>query len=884
MEGAGDAERWQRLRSLFDAVCELPQPQWESRLRTLSDDPALVDETLALLRMQTNSLDRALQPLQEMMSSLSEDELQVGGRLGAWQLVERLASGGMGTVFIAERADELFRQRVAIKLLRGSVASATAAHRLATERQILAELQHPNIARLHDGGTTPAGQPYLVMEYVEGLPLDQHCTRHRLSLQERVRLFLRVGAAVQAAHLRLIVHCDLKPSNVIVRDNGEPVLLDFGIARLLDAGEGENADGFCTPAYASPEQLQGARVGVSSDVFSLGVLLTETLAGAHCERTRGDGAAPLPSALAGAGCAWKHRLKGDLDAIAAKACAVGQQDRYTSVHELCADLDAWLRMRPVAAVRGGWPYVARRFLRRHRLAVSLAVSTLLALVVGLAGALWQARQAAEQRDMALVESAKSRAMLDFMTGLFEQADPAQARGQVVTARDLLAQGASRMRGRFQGQPEVRAELLGAMAAANRGLGHYREALPLADEAVALARQVSTTGLVLEQELNRVRILQQLGRYAEALAVLDRLQAPLESGATASLPLRAAIAHARGLALQATNRLDEAEQAYRRAHALRMSASGSGDRDTQETALRLVSLYVLRRQMDVAEPLARSTLAAVRASTGEHDPHRAEAIAALAMVLANIGPLQEAEALRREELVIQEAAFGATHPATIGTRNDLAGVLYAQGRFDAASDGFRQVLDARRLQYGAAHPSVATAANNFAAAELAAGRPAAARAPAAEALDIRLAAYGPGHHAVAASLHTLGAIELELGDSAALAHLGRAVESWESAMGQSSSHLVAPLRDLARAQILFGAPDPTCSIAGRARAMVGMDNPTQAAYTDVVAAACSLAAGRPGGEEALAGSIGVLRGLVADGDQRLQRVAVLAAAVHGDKPQ
>lgn len=876
--------RWRNLRQLFDTVCELPSAHWSQRLRELSDDPALIEEALALLAAQTASFNRALQPLGELMATLPAGELQAGERLGAWLLVERLASGGMGTVFVAERADELFRQRVAIKLLRGNAGSAAAVQRLATERQILAELQHPNIARLYDGGTTPAGQPYLVMEYVEGLRLDAHCTQHALDLHQRLQLFLRVCAAVQAAHLRLIVHCDLKPSNVLVRGNGEPVLLDFGIARLLDVGEGEDTDGFCTPAYASPEQLRGARVGVSSDVFSLGVLLTDLLAGTQGGRAGGEGAVPLPSELAVADCAWKHRLKGDLDAIAAQACAIDPAQRYASVQELAADLEAWLQLRPVAAARGGWTYRASRFLRRHRLAAGLFGFAVLALMAGLTAALWQAQQAREQRDMALVESDKSRAMLDFMAGLFEQADPAQAQGREVTARELLAQGVARMDGRFGEQPEVRAELLGAMADAHRGLGYYQEALPLADEAVALARQVPAADLLPAQQLNRARILHQLGRYTEALAMLDSLRAPTEKEAAGALPLRAAVAHARGLALQATNRLDEAEQAYGHAYALRLTAFGNTDRASQETAMRLVSLYVLRKRLTEAEPLARSTLAAVRASTSDHDPHRAEAIDALAMVLANTGPLQEAEALRREELAIHEVAFGNAHPATVGTRNDLAGVLYAQGRFDAASDIYRQVLAARRTQYGPAHPAVATVANNLAAAEFSAGRAAAGRAPATEALAIRLAAYGPDHHATATSLHTLGVIKLELGDQAALEYLQRSVASWEAAMGATSSYVATPLRDLARAQLLFGQSDATCTVAERAATMAQGRAPVQVAYADVVLAACALAAGRSGAEAVLATRIDALRGLVEDDDLRLQRVSVLAAAARGEGAQ
>src|SRR5690606_12046321 len=211
----GDMEiaRWQALRELFDAVCDAPPEHWEPRLRTLSEDPALIAEALDLLHAQTSSFDRALQPLHALMASLPDAELQVGGRLGAWQLVERLGSGGMGTVFVAERADGLFRQRVAIKLLRGTAAGGATAERLAAERQILADLQHPDIARLYDGGTTPAGAPYLVMEYVEGQPLDEYCEQAAPPLRQRLEMFLRICRAVQAAHQRLVVHCDLKPGN-----------------------------------------------------------------------------------------------------------------------------------------------------------------------------------------------------------------------------------------------------------------------------------------------------------------------------------------------------------------------------------------------------------------------------------------------------------------------------------------------------------------------------------------------------------------------------------------------------------------------------------------------------------------------------------------------
>lgn len=876
---------WNRQRELFEKVCDLPQTQWRSRLEALTDDRAVIDEVMALLQAQTISFNRALGPLGQLMATLPEAELQVGDRLGQWQLVERLASGGMGTVFVAERADHLFRQRVAIKLLRGLAADAGVASRLAEERRILAELEHPGIARLFDGGTTPGGHPYLVMEYVPGVPLDTHCERERLDLHARVRHCLRVCQAVQAAHQRLVIHCDIKPSNILMRDADSPVLLDFGIAQVLGQGSIDPL-AFCTPAYASPEQLNGASLGVTSDVFSLGILLTELLA---CEKvgrtaTDRDVPVPLPSELAGDECRWRSKLYGDLDAIAAKACALSPQARYASVQELMSDLTAWLDRRPVAAVNGGWPYRARRFLRRHAVASTIAAFGLVGLVAGLGAALWQGQQARLQRDHALAESAKSRAVLEFMGGLFELADPEAARGREVTARELLGRGIERMRGQFEDRPEVRAELLGAMADAQRGLGRYDEALSLASEASRLASQVGNAAMYRAQELARARLLHQLGRYPESLAVLGALQPRLLADDRDTRLAQATATHLRGLALQTLNRRDEARVAYESAYRLRMQLLGAGDRRTQEIAMSLVSLHVLEGRMDDAEDLARTTLANVRRTASPRDPLRARALEGLAMVLANTGPLAEAEALRREELALRAQIFGAEHPGTVGAANDLASTLYAQRRFGEAAVLFRHVLAMRRKQFGNEHPGVATVANNLALCELELGRAAEGQALAEEAMRIRLAKYGPNHHATATSLHTLGAIELDRGDAKALDHLQQSVDSWEAAMGAGTRSAATALRDLARAKVVFGKSDPGCETAESAYALTAKasDDPAKLAYAGVIRAACAVTARRPGADAALEAAQANLRRLDG-GDIRLRRAAEVARAAYRRGP-
>jgi len=870
----------QELRALFDAVCDLPPSQWKAALERISDDPALIAETLALLEAQTASFNRALQPLGELMSSLDSSELQAGDPLGPWRLVERLASGGMGTVFIAERADQLFRQRVAIKLLHVTVAGEAARQRLAAERQILAELQHPNIARLYDGGTTPAGHPYLVMEFIEGLPLDRHCAEHGLDLRERLQLFLRVCRAVQAAHQQLVVHCDLKPSNILVRDNVAPVLLDFGIARVLREADATDRTEFCTPAYASPEQLDGGWVSVTSDVFSLGVLLTELLAQRKLERDTGDSTTPVPapSAWATPDCRWRARLRGDLDAVAAKACELDPTLRYATVQDLIADLNAWFEQRPVAARQGGWGYRAHCYLRRHALGVAMVAMAGCALVAGLGVAIWEGQKAREQRDAAIAEAAKSRAVLDFMKDLFELADPNQARGKEVTAEEVLNSGLLRIRGQFAQQPEARAELLGAMANAQRGLGNYQEALPLAEEAAQLARQAQDRGLQQIQDLNRARILHQLGRYREALDLLAPLSQVLTGPGRETQLLRADVEHARGLALQADNQLDEANAAYTWAYRTRLRLLGAHDRRVHAVEMSLISLYVLRDEMPEAERHARGLLASIRGSTSKTDPHLADALGALAMVLSNTGPLAEAEALRREELAIRRATLGATHPRTVTALNNLAAVLYSGRHFEQAAQMFREVLTLRRAQYGNAHPAVATVANNLAMCELESGHAEQGRALAQEALRIRMAKFGSSHHTTATSLHTLGAIELDLGEPQAEQHLRQSVASWEAAMGPDSTLAANALRDMTSAQLLFGHVETDCASAERAYALLAKKEADRVAYTGAIRAACWVAVGRPGAAPTFDQELAKLRGLIEAGDRRLPRIEAVAAAV------
>jgi non-specific serine/threonine protein kinase/serine/threonine-protein kinase len=431
------SDRWQRLNELFHAAVSRDERERAAFLaEACAGDEDLLRE---LSRLVASHL-----PAKEAFEStvlrgvargleVADDPLPVEGRqFGAYRALRELGQGGMGTVFLGERADRQFEKRVAIKLMRRGFASELLLRHFHGERQILASLDHPNIARLLDAGTTADGLPFLVMEYVEGRPIDAHCDAERCTLSQRLELFRRVCAAVSHAHQRLVVHRDLKPSNILVTADGTPKLLDFGIARVLDAEPGVaaatlTAAGLMTPEYASPEQVRGLRLSTLSDVYSLGVVLYELLAGAPPYRLRGRtpqdvldavcGAEPRgPSAVAGEEAASRRQtsaerlrrnLRGDLDNIVLMALRKEPERRYRSVDQLSEDLRRHLGALPVSARADTLGYRASRFVRRHRAAVAATALAGLALLSGVAAATWQARRATAHETIARAEQVRA---------------------------------------------------------------------------------------------------------------------------------------------------------------------------------------------------------------------------------------------------------------------------------------------------------------------------------------------------------------------------------------------------------------------------------------------------------------------------------------------
>lgn len=766
-----DRSNWQQVRELFDAVCEMDPAHWRTELSRLSADPEVIAETLELLQAQTRELASARGPMEQLLGASIESELSEGDRVGPWQLHERLARGGMGIVFRAERADELYAQEAAIKFLQGTP-SARVAERLASERRILASLQHPNIARLYDGGTTPGGQPYLIMEYVRGEPLDGYCARQSLGLQQRLVLFQKICSAVQAAHARLVLHCDLKPANILVRADGEPVLLDFGVSRLLEEDQDQARGQFFTPAYAAPELQSGQPVGIAGDVFSLGCLLLELLAGKGGRRGAADAGAPVavPSKVAGADCPWAKALRGDLDAIVVRAGAESPEQRYPSVEAMAADISRYQQHRPVLARNGGRLYRSGRWLRRHWKGAGMLLVVLL-LAAWFVWRLEQARAQAQQ------EARIAQEVSDFLVSAFDAANPRKGALQgsnEVSAREVLEASQQRIDQQQWTSPLIKARLQSVLGQAFQNVGQparaealYRDAIPVLVGAGEGSRDIAAVSL---NELSTLLANAQRGKESEQFArqslVLDNPKPTLVRTAQAYNSL--------GLALYAQRRFDESEQAFDQALALHRTL-GSGALRIATVTQNKALMYIEKGDYALAERLLREA-AALRRPWGTRTSEWWSGQFILMRAIASQGRYQEAFDLSGEVLELARHLFGDVNDNVATVYNERAGSLQDMGRYTEAAQEYRWALDQyERLGVGQSVDAGVTL-NNLAGLEQARGDAASARALFQRSLAIRRKALGndaPPVWIVEANLARLLVEEGELRDAAPLIAHARA---------------------------------------------------------------------------------------------------------------
>ena len=468
----------EQANKLFDTAVELPELERASYLeKECAGDRELRAEVESLLASDAEASRFLNEPLLSLPSALYADVTSdvVGRKFGAYRIVREIGRGGLGTVYLAERADETYRKEVALKLVRRGLDTEDILRRFQHERQILAHLEHPNIARLLDGGTTEDGLPYFVMEYVQGEPLLSFCNREALDLEARLELFRKICFAVTYAHQNLVIHRDLKPSNILVTPEGEPKLLDFGIAKLIQAEEEDEftvtvpALRLLTPDYASPEQIEGGKATTASDVYSLGVLLYELLSGTKPYRLKSGTSEELARVVAEQKPLRLKAIPLELQNIARMAMRQEPERRYASVAEFAEDARRYLAGLPVLAQKDTFGYRTKKFVERNKVAAVATALVLCSLVLGMVVALSQARRATaqarlarEQRDAAEQARRRAEETSHFIQSFLTYANPMwYGRGQGrnnVTVREAIDDAAGRLETELANEPEVRADL------------------------------------------------------------------------------------------------------------------------------------------------------------------------------------------------------------------------------------------------------------------------------------------------------------------------------------------------------------------------------------------------------------------------------------------
>ncbi len=778
-----DSRRWQGLQELF--LQALGQ-EGEARVRFLDEatagDVVLRRELEDMLAAHESSEDSGWLARAPTRAREPSETPSLPEHVGPYRILELIGQGGMGQVFLAERADDQYRQRVALKVVRSDFGTDFLKERFRTERQILAQLQHPSISTLLDGGVTDDGRPYLVMQYEPGIRITEYCDEHLLSIRERLTLFAKVCEAVQFAHANLVVHRDLKPSNILVSEQGHPKLLDFGIAKILAGGDaftravtGEIR--LMTPEHAAPEQIRGEPVTTAVDVYSLGVLLYELLVGERpfkstdttplllqkkiCEEAptrpsdevrRALARPEDPSVQTGVAdlrrtrpAALVNTLTGDLDQIVLMALRKEPERRYESVAEFAGDVRRYLRGHPVHARADTFGYRVGKFVRRNRVGVGFAATLVLSLA-GFAGAMtFQQGQTAMERDRAELELAKSETIAAFLADLFRANRPQDALGDTATARDLLERGVGRIDS-LDSQPELQNSMLLLLGDIYLSLGENAQAARLIERALAQREQTlqpphSDLAYTLHA-MGRLRFSE--GDYGETLrfseAALEQQRAvrePDDRAIAASLELRAR-------ALGQLDSLEGAETAYRDLIAHQREAF-SPNAPQVATALHNLG-RVLDRAAKYGESEAsyRAALEIDRSRYPEHHPTVAITLTSLGTALQRQRKFGEAVDLLEEVVAIQRTVVGPDHPRLATSLSALGNALNGAERPQEAIERLEEAATIYRSALGPDHPNVATVLYNTGRVAHGTGDLGRAEILYREALRIRAAALGPDH--------------------------------------------------------------------------------------------------------------------------------------------
>ena len=804
-------ERWVRLQDAFHRLVDCPANERAAQLESAcGNDVAFRSELEEMLANDMGSEERLRQAIGGAVAHVVDGQRNrfVGTMLGAYRITGVLGHGGMGTVYLAKRADRQYEQKVAIKLVEQMAVHPQLRTRLRAERQILASLDHPDIARLIDGGETSEGVPYLVIEYIDGKPIDEYCDGRTLGIRERLQIFERVCAAVDYAHRNLIVHRDLKPANILVTADGHPKLLDFGIAKLLHPDPASQTvavtrvqDRLLTPEHAAPEQVLGRQITIATDVYTLGVLLYQLLCGRspyalHDSTALGLERAiciedpPLPSSLFRSGRAStlveaagfdpatvatkrgvvaekvRRQLSGDIDEIILKAMRKEPRERYPTAAQLADDIGRHLRGEPVFARQGSRRYRALKFARRNAMSMSLVTTIFLALSTFAVMTWVQKGRLAEQIDIAEEQRSRAQQVSAFLVDIFSAADPFNAQGREVTADELLERGAANIQKNLNEVPEVRAQMLESIGFAFQRQNKFKKAVPLLEQALAIRRetehppgeQVATSLLNLADALRgEGNYASAEGYYRQALNLTRQVSGERHQRAAAVMVSMARLEQAQG-------RLDDAVQLLSEAIAIYIERLGEEHKEVGTAYTDLASVQLWKDDLAAAETSERKAVRILQAQVARTDPDYATALGALGLILVKRDQLPEAEKLLTESLELHRTVFAPDHPRLAGVL-DALGILYnKRGEYQKAIDSAEEALTITRHAYGERHFLVGYYLDSLANLEFKAGRTASALKHVQAALDVYREKLPADNAHVASSENLLGEVLLARGDA------------------------------------------------------------------------------------------------------------------------
>lgn len=752
-----DQQQWKRINNIVDTALELTKEERDTYIQEqCKGDKQLIEKITTFIEaIEQSDTEGFLEDLSNYQQQLAQDILNediqkkdaalIGTTIDSYEVIDLIGHGGMGSVFLAKRADDTYEQQVAFKVLRRGLHTPSNVARFKRERQILAKLNHPNIAQLLDGGLTPEGLPYLVMEYVEGKSLYEYCNQHSFSIEERIQLLRSICRAVQHAHKNAIIHRDLKPSNILVTEEGEVKILDFGIAKLLEPEDPEQplyqtqtGARLLTFSYASPEQIENGTITTATDIYTLGIVFHELLCGAHpfdlegkklteienVIRTKSPSTPckrflQLPDDIRQKEAKYRHtnptslsqKLKGDLDAIVQKALRKEPEERYDSIEQFLEDLRRYKQSRPIIARKDTLRYKAKKFIKRHQSGLAATMGFIFLIVSFVGIYTWRITQ---ERNRARLQAEKAEETSEFLVNLFSASNPTETHGETVPVKSILEEGLNQI-DQLGEQPEVQSQMLHTMGRVYTNLGEYDRAEMLLERALDIQTKINgelnTEVASIYNDLGGLHQKAQEARqaepyYAKALDIRKKILGPNDIQYAETLSDLGAL-------MRYKENLDSAEVLYNRALEIRQNNLTPNHPDIANSLNNLGVLEKSKGNLETARQFYQEALKIRQNHFGNVHPKVANIKNNLAVLYRTLGMFNLAETYYTETLEIRKKIYGKNHPLTAQSLNNFAGFLVDRGNYDQAETHYRQALKVRKKLLGASHIQTGTAYNNLA---------------------------------------------------------------------------------------------------------------------------------------------------------------------------